>query len=143
MPDDVADDQQGGVLRPLGDEVEVAADPFGLGGQKGGGELQAWARGQLGRRERVPDRAQVLELVLRGVEALSQGRELLVAHRGLAPEPRDQRLLDVPFCGPMAHDSDGASKDPVAAIASFRMALSVSIRERAGRRQRVTWKAKQ
>ena len=42
-----------GILRSLGDEVEVAADPFGLGGQERGSQLQAWARGQFGRDERV------------------------------------------------------------------------------------------
>ena len=110
VPDDVPDDQQRGVLRALGDEVEVAADPFRLGGQEDGGQLQAGAPGQLGRRERVTDRAQVLELVLRCVEALVQGRELLVAHRGFSPEPRDQRLLDVPLCRLMAHHSRGAAK---------------------------------
>ena len=60
VPDDVADDQHGRVLRPLGDEVEVAADLLGSGGQEGRGQLQAGALGQLGWRERVADRAQVL-----------------------------------------------------------------------------------
>ena len=133
MPDHVADDQQGGVLRALGDEVEVAADPLGLGGQEEGGQFQARAPGQLGRRERVTDRAQVLELVLRSVEALVQGRELLVVHRGFSPEPRDQRLLDVPLCLLMAHHSRGAAKgcDP---IVSHR-APGVHARPRARRRR--------
>jgi len=29
VPDDIADDQHGGVLRAFGDQVEVAADAFG------------------------------------------------------------------------------------------------------------------
>ena len=45
VPDDVADDQQRGVLRALGDEVEVAADLLGVSGHEGGGELQAGALG--------------------------------------------------------------------------------------------------
>ena len=112
MPHDIADDEQGGILRPLGDEIEIAADPLGVSGQKGGGQLQARAHRQLGRRERIADRAQILELVLRCVEALAQACELLIAHRGFAPKPRDQRLLAVPLCGFMAHDSYGASRVP-------------------------------
>ena len=101
VADDVADDQDGGVLRPLGHEVEVAADVLG-GGQERRGELQAGALGQLGRGERVADRAQVLELVLGRLEALAQGREVLVAHRGLSPKTRDQRLLAVLVLVPIA-----------------------------------------
>ena len=82
VPDDVADDQHGGVLRSFGHEIEVAADLLG-GGHERRGQLQAGALGQLRRRERVADRAQVLELVLGHREAQSQLRELVVAH--LAP----------------------------------------------------------
>jgi hypothetical protein len=39
VPDDIADDEDGRVLRPFGDQIEVAADPFG-GGREGGGQVQ-------------------------------------------------------------------------------------------------------
>ncbi len=78
MTDDVADDQQGGFLRPFGDQIEVAADLFG-GGQEGRGELQAGALGKLGWGERIADRTQVLELMLGRIETLTQRREFLVA----------------------------------------------------------------
>ena len=71
VPHDVADDQDGGVLRPLGDEVEVAADPLG-GGEEGRGKLHARTLGKLGRGERIPDRAEVLKLVLGGRESFTQ-----------------------------------------------------------------------
>ena len=69
VADDVADDQDGGVLRPLGHQIEVAADLLGGGGQERRGQLQAGTLGQLGRRERVADRAQILQLVLGRLEA--------------------------------------------------------------------------
>ena len=93
-PDDVADDQQGGLLRPLGHEIEVAADLLG-GGHERRGQLQAGALGQLRRGERVADRAQVLELVLGHREAPSQLRELVVAHLRLPAQALDQRVLAV------------------------------------------------
>ena len=68
VTDDIADDQDGGVLWPLGHHVEVAADLFGGGGQERRSKFQAGALGQFGRRERVPDRAQILELVLGRLE---------------------------------------------------------------------------
>ena len=94
MPDDVADHQQRGVLRPFGDQVEVAADLLG-GGHERRGQLQAGALGQLGRGERVADRPQVVQLVLGRPETLAQGRELLVAQLRLSTEPRDQRVLAI------------------------------------------------
>ena len=63
VADDIADDQHGGILRPLSHQVEVAADLFG-GGQERRGKLQAGTLGQLGRGERIPDRAQILQLML-------------------------------------------------------------------------------
>ncbi|MEA2383807.1 MAG: hypothetical protein QOH72_3778, partial [Solirubrobacteraceae bacterium] len=38
--------------------------------------------GQLGRRERVPDRPQILELMLGGSKARTQDSEILLAHGG-------------------------------------------------------------
>ena len=76
VADDVADDQHGGVLRPFGHEVEVAADPLGGGGQEGRRQLQAGPLGQLGWGERVADRAQILELVLGRLQALAQHGEI-------------------------------------------------------------------
>ena len=82
MPDDIADDQDRGVLRALGDEVEVAADPLG-GWQERRGEIDARPLGQLGRRQRVADRAEILELVLGRPELLSQVGQVVLAEAGL------------------------------------------------------------
>ena len=95
MADDVADDQHGGILRPLGHQVEIAADLFGGGGQEGRGQLQAGALGQLGWGERIPDRAQILQLMLGRLKALTQPGEIRFAHCGVFAKARDQRLLTV------------------------------------------------
>jgi 3',5'-cyclic AMP phosphodiesterase CpdA len=92
VADHVAHDQQRGVLRPFGDQVEVAADLIG-GGHERRGQLQAGPPGQLGRGESVPDRSQIRQLVLGGLELLAQRTELLVAQLGLPAKLRDQRLL--------------------------------------------------
>ena len=73
MTDDVADDQDGGVLGSLGHEVEVPADSL-LGGDKGGGKSHARTLGKLGWSERIPDRAELVELVLGGRESFTQTR---------------------------------------------------------------------
>ena len=94
VPDDVADHQQGRVLRPFGHQVEVAADLIG-GRHERRRELEARTLGQLRRREGVADRAQILELVLGAREPSAQRRELVVAHLRLAAQPLDQRVLTV------------------------------------------------
>ena len=104
VPDDIADDQHGGIPRPFGDQVEVAADLLG-GGQERRGQLQAGALGQLGRGERIPDRTQILQLMLGQLKTLMQRRDLLVAHVGLSAKARDQRLLAVV---PRTHVADVA-----------------------------------
>ena len=93
MAHDVADDEHGGLLRPLGHQVEVAADLVGGGRDEGRRELEARTLGKLGGRQRVADRAQVLELVLRRREALGQRGEVLGMHRGLAPQTLDERVV--------------------------------------------------
>jgi hypothetical protein len=93
VADDVADDQHGGIHRPLGHQEEVAADLFGNGGQEGRGERQPRPLGQLGRRQRVSDRAQIVQLVLGDVEALLQHGEIPVAYLDFSAQARDQRLL--------------------------------------------------
>lgn len=94
MSDDIADDQHGGILRPLSHQVEVAADLFG-GREKRRGKLQAGTLGQLGRGERIPDRAQILQLTLGNLEALTQHGEILVSYRRFSTQARVQRLLAV------------------------------------------------
>jgi hypothetical protein len=93
VADHVADDQHGGILRSRSRQVKVAADLFGGGGQEGRGELQSGAPGQLGRRERIPDRAQVLQLMFGRLEALTQHREIPRMHCGFFAQSSDQRLL--------------------------------------------------
>ena len=95
MADDIADDQHGGILRPLGHQVEVAADAFGGGGQERRGELQAGPLGQFGRSERIADRAQVLQLMLGRRKTLTQHGEIRFAHCGVFAQARDKRLLAV------------------------------------------------
>ena len=95
VADDIADDQHGGILRPLSHQVKVAADLFGGGGQERRGKFQAGALGQLGRGERIPDRAQILQLMLRRLKALTQHGEIPFAHCGFFAQARDQRLLTV------------------------------------------------
>jgi hypothetical protein len=51
--------------------------------------------GQLGWRQRVSDRAQIVQLVLGDLEALMQRGEISVAYRDLFAKASDQRLLDV------------------------------------------------
>jgi hypothetical protein len=94
VPYDIADDQQGGILRPFGDQIKVAADLLG-GGYERRGQLQAGALGQLRRGERIPDRTQILQLMLRRLKTLSQRRELLVAHLGFSAKAGNQRILAV------------------------------------------------
>ena len=95
MADDIADDQHGGILGPLSHQVEVAADLFGGGGQERRGQLQARALRQLGRGERIADRAQILQLMLGRLKALTQHGEIPFAHCGFIAQARDQRLLAV------------------------------------------------
>jgi hypothetical protein len=83
------------VLRAFRDEVEVAADPFRVSGQKGGGKLQAGALGELGRGERIADRAQILQLVLGRFEPLVQRGEILIARGDLLAQAHDERVLEV------------------------------------------------
>jgi hypothetical protein len=95
VADDIANNQHGRIPRPLSHEIEVAADLFGDGRQEGRGKLQAGAPGQLGRGERIPDRAQILQFMLGHLKALTQHGEIRFAHRGFFAKPSDQRLLDV------------------------------------------------
>jgi hypothetical protein len=76
VADDIADDQDGGILGPLG-------------------QFQAGAPRQFGRGQRIADRAQILQLVLRRLKTLTQHGKILVAHRGFIAESRDQRVLAV------------------------------------------------
>ena len=92
VADNVANHQQRGILRSLHDEIEVAADLLG-GGQERRSQLQAGALGQRRRGQRVADRPQVVQLVLGHLEKLAQRREFLVARRGFAAKPNDQRVL--------------------------------------------------
>jgi hypothetical protein len=82
-----------GILRPLSDKEEVPADPLGGGRKEGRGKLQAGTLGQLGRRQRIPDRTQILQLVLGHIKTRTQRDDLMVAHVGLFAKARDQRLL--------------------------------------------------
>ena len=95
MADDIADDQHGGILRPLSHQVEVAADPLGDGGQERRGQFQAGAPRQLGRGQRIADRAQILQLVLGRLKTLAQQGKIRFAYRGFVAESRDQRVLAV------------------------------------------------
>jgi len=70
VPQHVTDDQDGGVLWSFDDEIEVAADALG-GGRARRGKLDARPLGKLGWRQRIPDRAEILELVLGGPEVLA------------------------------------------------------------------------
>ena len=92
MPHDVADDEDGRVLRPLGDQIEITADPLG-GGHEGGGQVHSGALGQFERRERIADGAQVLKLVLGRVEARTQRFEVGVADRCFAAKAHDQVMI--------------------------------------------------
>jgi hypothetical protein len=76
----------------FGDEVEVAADAVG-GWDEAGGEIDPGPLRELGRRERVPDRAQVLQLALRRSELLAESGQVGVAGAGLGAQPCDQRVL--------------------------------------------------
>jgi hypothetical protein len=95
VADDIADDQDGGILGPLGYQVEVAADLLGEGGQERRGQFQAGAPRQFGRGQRIADRAQILQLVLRRLKTLMQHGKILFAHGGFIAESRDQRVLAV------------------------------------------------
>jgi hypothetical protein len=92
VPHDVADDEDGRALRPLGDQIEITADLLG-GGHEGGGQVHSGALGQFERRERVADGAQVLKLVLGRIEARTQRFEVGVADRCFAPKARDQVVI--------------------------------------------------
>ena len=78
---------------PLGHQVEVAADPLGDRGQERRGQFQAGAPRQLRRGQCIADRAQILQLVLRRLETLTQQRKILFANRRFIAESRDQRVL--------------------------------------------------
>jgi len=95
VADDIADDQHSGILGPLGHQVEVAADPLGEGRQERRGQFQAGAPRQFGRGQRIADRAQILQLVLRRIKTLTQQGKILFAHRGFIAESLDQRVLAV------------------------------------------------
>jgi hypothetical protein len=47
------------------------------------------------RRERIPDRAQILQLMLGRLEALTQRGDIPCVHRGFSAKTRDQRLVAV------------------------------------------------
>jgi hypothetical protein len=72
VADDIADDQHGGIQGPLSHQVEVAADPLGDGGQERRGQFQAGTPRQLRGSQRIADRAQILQLVLRRLKMLTQ-----------------------------------------------------------------------
>ena len=91
LPHNVADDEDGGVLRSLGHQVEVPADAVGSG-QKGRGERHARALGKLGRSERISNRTKVLKLILGGSEPVTQRPEILLAPSSLCTQTRNQRL---------------------------------------------------
>ena len=94
VTDDIADAQHGGVLRPLGQQVEVAADLFGGGRQERRGDFQP---GTLGRSGGVSASriAQILQLMLGRLQALAQCGEVPFAYRGFVAKARDQILLAV------------------------------------------------
>jgi hypothetical protein len=75
VSDHIAYDQQRGILWAFGDQIEVAADLLRDRDERGG-QLQAGALGQSGRCERIPDRAQILQLVLRRVKTLTSPMSL-------------------------------------------------------------------
>ena len=87
------DDENGGILGPLSHQVEVAAYLLGDGGHEGRGEIQAGPLRQLGRGERITDRAQVLELMLGRIKAITQHGRIVIAQRRLVAKARDQRVL--------------------------------------------------
>jgi hypothetical protein len=92
VPHDVADDEDGRVLRPLSDQVERTADPLG-GGHEGGGQVHSGTLGQFERRERVADGAQVLKLVLGRVKPRTQRFDVGVADRCFAAKARDEIVI--------------------------------------------------
>lgn len=94
VPDDIAHNQHGRVLRPFGDEIEVTAHALS-GGDERRRELETRALGQFERGQRVADRAQVLELVLGHVKAGAEVQQLGVAHARVAPQTPDQDVLVV------------------------------------------------
>jgi hypothetical protein len=93
VADDIADYENGGILRPLSHHVEVAAYLFGDGGQEGRGEIQAGPLRQLGRGKRIPHRAQVTELMLGGLETIPQRGRIVIMHRRLVAKARYQGVL--------------------------------------------------
>jgi hypothetical protein len=82
-------------LWPFSDEVEVAADLLGGRGQECRRELQAGALRQVGRSERIPDRAQILQFMLGRLKAPTQHGEICFSHCGLCTQARVQGLLAV------------------------------------------------
>jgi hypothetical protein len=82
VPNDVANDQHGGVLRPFGHEVEVSADALRRG-QDRRGELHARALRKLGWRQRIADRAEILELELVGLKPIAQVCQVVLPDPGL------------------------------------------------------------
>ncbi|WP_187368890.1 hypothetical protein [Baekduia soli] len=95
MAGGIADNEHGGLLRSISDKVEVSADAFGGGGQEGRGEVEAGALRQLGGRKRIPDRPQILKLVLGGREPRAKRHEVLFPHIGLLAQPSNKPLVAV------------------------------------------------
>jgi hypothetical protein len=100
--DAVADDQHGGIPRPLDHQIEVAADMLGRRRRERRGELQPGTLRQLRRREGIADRAQVIQLSLHRLQAPAQRGDIPRVQRRLSPQPCDQRLLTVLALLPLA-----------------------------------------
>jgi hypothetical protein len=123
VADDIADDQHRGILGPLGHQVKVAADPLGEGRQERRGQFQAGAPRQFGRGQRIADRAQILQLVLRRLKTLTQHGKILFAHRGFIAESHDQRVLAV-LQGHPDHGCRAAEPQPPSAAAKLLIVLT-------------------
>ncbi len=111
VPDDVADDQHRGVLRAFGDEVEVAADPLGAGGQEGGGQLQAGAPGNSG----GVSASRIARRSSSSCSAVSRRPRSAASSSSRTAASRRSRAISVswivPLCGLMAHDLRGVSSE--------------------------------
>jgi hypothetical protein len=93
VADYIADDENGGILGPLSGQVEVAAYVFGDGGQESRCEVQAGPLRQHGRGKRIPDRAQVPELMLGRIEMISQRGGIVIMQGRLIAKARYQCVL--------------------------------------------------
>ena len=72
---------EGRYLRAFRYEVEVAADAL-RSGHEGRSELHARTLGNLGRRQRIPDRTEILELMLGRPEPVSKLSQVMLPHSG-------------------------------------------------------------